>query len=264
MSIIRSPRPDSNFSVISNQVVRDSRLSYRARGILLEILSRPDNWRISAESLARTGQEGRAAILGALKELRIFGYLKTVKERNEDGRFETNSYIYDIPTGVRLPNAGKPESGKPESENLTPLEELSKKNLDISDSPKGDSEQMFDKFWAVYPRKVAKGAARKAWEKITDYEVVIAGAERFSLDPNREDTFTPHPATWLNAERWLDDPLPPRRLTVEELKERELLLARKRDAEARERTLRALEEEEARKARAVPMPEDIKKLLGRA
>lgn len=262
MSIIRSPRPDNNFSVVSNAVIRDSRLSFRARGILLEILSRPDNWRISAESLARSGQEGRSAILSALKELRMFGYLKTVKERNEDGRFETRSYIYDIPTGVRLPNAGKPESGKPESENRTPLEELSKKNLDIGQS--SESVQMFDKFWEVYPRKVAKGAARKAWEKIIDFGAVIAGAERFSLDPNREETFTPHPATWLNAERWLDDPLPPRRMTVEDLKARELVLARKRDEMAREATRKALEAEAEAKARAVPMPEDIKKLLGRA
>jgi hypothetical protein len=192
----------------------------------------------------------------------MFGYLKTVKERNEDGRFETRSYIYDIPTGVRLPNAGKPESGKPESENRTPLEELSKKNLDIGQS--SESVQMFDKFWEVYPRKVAKGAARKAWEKIIDFGAVIAGAERFSLDPNREETFTPHPATWLNAERWLDDPLPPRRMTVEDLKARELVLARKRDEMAREATRKALEAEAEAKARAVPMPEDIKKLLGRA
>jgi hypothetical protein len=36
MSIIRSPRLESNFSVMSNAVIRDSRLSYRARGVLLE------------------------------------------------------------------------------------------------------------------------------------------------------------------------------------------------------------------------------------
>ena len=70
MSIIRSPRVESNFSVISNSVIRDTRLSYRARGVLLDILSRPDNWRISADSLARSGSEGRHAILTALKELR--------------------------------------------------------------------------------------------------------------------------------------------------------------------------------------------------
>ena len=33
----------------------------------------------------------------------------------------------------------------------------------------------------------------------------------FASDPNRDETFTPHPSTWLNAERWTDEPLPPKK-----------------------------------------------------
>lgn len=75
----------------------------------------------------------------------------------------------------------------------------------------------FDRFWAAYPAKVAKGAARKAWPKALkaagDVERIIAGAERYAADPNREPGFTAHPSTWLNAERWDDDPLPPKVVT---------------------------------------------------
>ena len=53
MTIIRAPRPDSGFLIVANDVVRDSRLSYRARGTLLSILSRPDDWRTDAEQLVR-------------------------------------------------------------------------------------------------------------------------------------------------------------------------------------------------------------------
>lgn len=72
----------------------------------------------------------------------------------------------------------------------------------------------FAAFWKVYPRKSAPAKARAAWPKAVkaagDPDRIVQGAYRFKLDPNRVDEFTPHPATWLNGERWDDDPLPVR------------------------------------------------------
>lgn len=71
----------------------------------------------------------------------------------------------------------------------------------------------FDTFWQAYPRREAKGAARKAWAKavtLADPAVIIAGALRYRHDPNRDPAFTAHPTTWLNQHRWEDDPLPAR------------------------------------------------------
>lgn len=72
----------------------------------------------------------------------------------------------------------------------------------------------FDRFWTEYPRAAAKGSARHAWAKAVraagGIEVIVEGARRFAADPNRSDSFTPHAATWLNAERWADPPLPAR------------------------------------------------------
>ncbi len=254
MSIIRSPRVESNFSVISNSVIRDTRLSYRARGILLDILSRPDNWRVSADSLARTGCEGRHAILSALKELREVGYMRTEKLRKDNGQFETVSIVYDTPkyeaTGVQ-----KPDSGYPESENRTPLEVLSKKNLDTN---------LFDEFWKAYPRKVGKQAAEKAYAKAaktTEENVIIAGARRYADDPNRVDAFTAHPTTWLNAGRWNDEPLPERIKTGDEKRAEEKRIIEERRRQEIEKTLRWQQELEEAKKKAVPMPESIKNLL---
>ena len=69
--------------------------------------------------------------------------------------------------------------------------------------------ESFDEFWQAYPRRVAKGAARKVWDRIvknTPPELIIKGAQRYAADPSREERFTAHPATWLNAERWGDEP----------------------------------------------------------
>lgn len=74
-------------------------------------------------------------------------------------------------------------------------------------------DEGFAEFWKVYPRKAGKGAARQAWAKAiqtTDRDTIIAGAERYRDDPNRETAYTAHPSTWLNHERWDDDPLPKR------------------------------------------------------
>lgn len=71
----------------------------------------------------------------------------------------------------------------------------------------------FDAFWQVYPRREARGEAVKVWPKALSKApaaVIVAGAQRYADDPNREPTFTAHPATWLNHERWNDDPQPPR------------------------------------------------------
>ncbi len=254
MSIIRSPRVESNFSVISNSVIRDTRLSYRARGVLLDILSRPDNWRISADSLARSGSEGRHAILTALKELREVGYMRTQKLRKDNGQFETVSIVYDTPN-YEATEVQKPNSGHPQSENRTPLEVLSKKNLDTN---------LFEEFWKVYPRKVGKQAAERAYAraiKTTEENVIIAGALRYSDDPNRVDAFTAHPTTWLHAGRWNDEPLPERIKTADEKEAEHRKMIEERRRRDIEETLRWQKELEEQKQKAVPMPENIKVLL---
>jgi biotin operon repressor len=268
MSIIRSPRLESNFSVMSNAVIRDSRLSYRARGVLLEILSRPDNWRVSGDSLARSGKEGRDAILTALKELRDCGYIRMVRERKEDGTFVTNNYVYDTPQdvvprpenpttdSVQTPSPEKPSTGKPQSDYQGILEELSKKNLDINNE--------FEIFWNIYPRKIAKKAAELAFAraaKHTPVAIILSGAGRYAKDPNRVEAYTAHAATWLNAHRWLDDPLPQREKTTEEKKAEELRLAREKTEREKEESRRWFEEQEKLRSTAVPMPDKLRSIL---
>jgi SOS-response transcriptional repressor LexA len=71
--------------------------------------------------------------------------------------------------------------------------------------------EQFDEFWDVYPRRVGKVAAEKAFRKSADRVdplEIIAGARRYAEDPNREPEFTAHPTSWLNAGRWDDELIP--------------------------------------------------------
>ena len=66
----------------------------------------------------------------------------------------------------------------------------------------------FDTFWKHYPRKVAKPNALKAWLKLKPDDdltkKIISAVSKQNLSA-REEKFVPHPASWLNAQRWEDE-----------------------------------------------------------
>lgn len=71
--------------------------------------------------------------------------------------------------------------------------------------------QAFNKFWSVYPKKADKPLALRSFTKALDratLDIIIAGAQRYRDDPNREPGFTKNPSTWLNADAWENGPLP--------------------------------------------------------
>ncbi len=120
--IIRAPRPARGWTEIPDSTIRDKRLSYRARGVLVRLLSNAEGYRMTAEDLAREGREGRGAVLAALRELREAGYVVVKRIQGAGGRWRTESYVYDRPplateacAEVGFPDSGFPDSGFPDS-----------------------------------------------------------------------------------------------------------------------------------------------------
>ena len=73
-------------------------------------------------------------------------------------------------------------------------------------------ERRFNEFWTAYPRKVSKPAARKAFDKVKPDDdllktMLTAIAKQKLSDQWTKDNgqYIPHPATWLNNQRWLDE-----------------------------------------------------------
>jgi len=69
---------------------------------------------------------------------------------------------------------------------------------------------MFDEFWSLYPRKIAKATARKAWAKLSAEQQLMAAKAidthcQYWSAKETELEFIPHPATWINQERWEDE-----------------------------------------------------------
>jgi hypothetical protein len=70
------------------------------------------------------------------------------------------------------------------------------------------NDPLFEGFWTVYPKKVGKGAARKAYRhalRRASHAEILAGAKRYAAS-KPDPQFTAHASTWLNADRWLDEP----------------------------------------------------------
>lgn len=96
--IVRAPRPADHFTVLHNATLRDTRLTWKARGLLAYLLSLPDNWRVSSEHLRRVGPDGRDAVRTALTELEACGYLtRTRRQDTRTGRWTTVTTVYDRP-----------------------------------------------------------------------------------------------------------------------------------------------------------------------
>jgi len=71
----------------------------------------------------------------------------------------------------------------------------------------------FDAFWTAWPKKVGKAAARKAWDRLNgnrpeiDHVLEAIRWQAHTDQWRREDgRFIPNPATWINQNRWLDEP----------------------------------------------------------
>ena len=78
--------------------------------------------------------------------------------------------------------------------------------------PKSPSEgDAFERFWSVYPRKVGKQSAKRAFERVkVPLETLVTAVERQKCSDQwaqNNGQFIPHPATWLNQGRW-DDEIP--------------------------------------------------------
>jgi hypothetical protein len=76
-----------------------------------------------------------------------------------------------------------------------------------------ESHKAFAEFWTHYPRKIGKAAASKAFAKAakkhkTD-DILFGLSQQIDTMKSKDQQFIPHAATWLNAERWTDEPEQP-------------------------------------------------------
>jgi hypothetical protein len=70
----------------------------------------------------------------------------------------------------------------------------------------------FEQFWSVFPKRVGKVDAKRAFAKAlkrAPLADILGGARRYAAERTAQDrTYTAHPATWLDKDRWTDEAAP--------------------------------------------------------
>lgn len=99
MSVFRVEK-NNNYTVMANYHLRDKELSFKAKGLLSYMLSLPEDWDYSLNGLASVSKEGIKAIKNIIGELKEQGYLKINKIRKENGQYQYEYLIREIPEGI--------------------------------------------------------------------------------------------------------------------------------------------------------------------
>lgn len=157
MSIRRGPRPDTRFYTVNKDLSEDKGLSWAARGMLIFLLGKPDNWEVSVSHLIKQTEgsskpSGRDAVRGIIKELVESGYMKADVRREEGGTFNGMDYVVhevptkedsqpqtDYPSTDDAPQTDNPLTGEPPAAN--PPQTKNEYQQGMKEEPKNESEQ---------------------------------------------------------------------------------------------------------------------------
>lgn len=95
--IIRAENRET-FTVISNELLNDNRITDKALGTLVRLLSNADHWNLNVNYMVKTGKQGRTAVRSSIAELEKAGYIHRDVVRNQAGRITGTEYlIYESP-----------------------------------------------------------------------------------------------------------------------------------------------------------------------
>lgn len=115
-SIRTASATGGNFAQISNVIAQDKRLSFRARGIVLMVLSYPEGWNTPAKWIKeQSDSDGVAAIRTAMNELEEYGYLRRQAISHGRGKWDWEITFSDEPLDGTAPKPPAPASSAAES-----------------------------------------------------------------------------------------------------------------------------------------------------
>jgi len=223
-----------DFTQVPNKLLRNPNITSKAKAILCLLLSNKEGWCSHIITIQTMLKEKNDAIRAGLKELEKHGYFLRVKYRDKKTKIWRGSFwaYTDIPrqfniqeTLESLANKGlEPQPGFPDMDYPDMDEpDMEKPALIIHNIKKTNNKNtnnhitasQFEKFWKMYPRKVDKGKALTKWNNICSRKSTdrptwkdIRSAIHNQKESERwqDPKFIPHPTTWLNQSRWLDDP----------------------------------------------------------
>ena len=133
MAVFRVER-NTGYTVMSNHHLRNKELSLKAKGLLSQMLSLPEDWDYTLAGLSYINREKIDAIREAVRELERAGYIQRSRERDEKGRLRGTDYIiYEQPPNLDLPTLENPMQLNKDIQK-TDLPKKEKSNTDLSNN----------------------------------------------------------------------------------------------------------------------------------
>ena len=193
-------RHDSQpFAQVPNSAIRDPQISPNAFRLLAYLMSHKEGYELTYGQIERQTTLGRYAINEAIKVLTEKGWLKTERTKKDNGQFGPTSFHILDPEAVDSV-ADDSSVGDSTVEQPTDI-----KNTNSLDKTKDKEKHLeaFDEFWKLYPKRIAKADALKAWNKAIKRKSpddLLKLTKLYAEGKLPEMTYIPYPASWLNKE----------------------------------------------------------------
>lgn len=136
-------RYERDYTQMANEFLKDTRLSWKAKGIIAYVQMLPDDWVLNMRDLTNRATDGRDSLYSGIKELEQYGYCEKQMRRNPDGTIAGYAYeicdksvfqpytenpVTDAPQPEN-PDTVKPDTDKPGTENPTLIKTNDNKDL---------------------------------------------------------------------------------------------------------------------------------------
>jgi hypothetical protein len=191
-------RHDSQpFAQVPNSAIRDPQISPNAFRLLAYLMSHKEGYELTYGQIERQTTLGRYAINEAIKVLTDKGWLRTERTKKDNGQFGPTSFHILDPEAV---HSIADDSSVGDSTMEQPTDN---KNTNYLENTKTKEKHLeaFETFWLLYPKRIAKADALKAWNKAIKKKTadeLIALTKAYSESKLPDMTYIPYPASWLN------------------------------------------------------------------
>jgi len=192
---------NSNYTTIDNSVSKDIKLSLKAKGLLLVIMSLPNDWDFTINGISMICKEGRDSIYSAINELIKNGYCSRIKIKNDKGVIVGSDYTFYEQPQNNNPHTESPYTGFPYMDNPIQLNTNIINNLN-NNTPNYD----FLSFWNDYDKKIDKNKVEKKYAQISleDRLKIKAQLPKYKLSqPDRR--YRKDPYSYLHNQSWEND-----------------------------------------------------------
>ncbi|WP_127849700.1 conserved phage C-terminal domain-containing protein [Lacticaseibacillus hulanensis] len=174
-------KPKRNgFTVASNSVIRDERLSWKARGIFLYLWSQPKDWDFYETEVGKHATDGRDSLRSGLKELEKYGYLKRKRVRGTNGQLAGSDWNIDDQPMYQKPMSDNPMYGEG---TLLNTNQLSTNELNTNQTKEHSPAKAEPGLWtSVVDYLNSKADKHFKYTKATERMITARLKEGFTLD----------------------------------------------------------------------------------